>query len=74
MPVPDESWERRAMHAMKAYLPPLARLSMSGLFIWDGFLQLRDPSGTAKYYANVHIPIPDVAGCGFTKSSTTAIA
>ena len=32
MPVPDESWERRAMHAMKAYLPPLARLLMSGLF------------------------------------------
>ena len=49
------------MHAMKAYLPPLARLLMSGLFIWDGFLQLRDPSGTAKYFANVHIPIPDVA-------------
>ena len=27
------------MHAMKAYLPPLARLLMSSLFIWDGFLQ-----------------------------------
>ena len=25
---------------------------MSSLFIWDGFLQLRDPSGTAKYFAN----------------------
>jgi len=48
------------MHAMKAYLPPVARLLMSGLFIWDGVLQLRDPSGTAKYFANVHIPIPDV--------------
>ena len=49
------------MHAMKAYLPPLARLLMSSPFIWDGILQLRDPSGTAKYFANVHIPIPDVA-------------
>ena len=49
------------MHAMKAYLPPLARLLMSGLFIWDGILQLRDPSGTAKYFASVHVPIPDVA-------------
>jgi hypothetical protein len=27
------------MHAMKAYLPPLARLLMSSLFIWDGILQ-----------------------------------
>jgi putative oxidoreductase len=46
------------MQAMKAYLPPLARLLMSSLFIWDGILQLRDPSGTAKYFANVHVPIP----------------
>jgi putative oxidoreductase len=22
---------------------------------------MRDPSGTAKYFANVHVPIPDVA-------------
>ena len=49
------------MQVMKAYLPPLARLLMSSLFIWDGILQLRDPSGTAKYFANVHVPIPDVA-------------
>ena len=49
------------MHAMKAYLPPLARLLMSSLFIWDGIVQLRDPSGTAKYLAYAHVPIPDVA-------------
>ena len=49
------------MHALKAYLPPLARLLMSSLFIWDGILALRDPSGTAKYFANLHVPIPDVA-------------
>src|SRR5215813_14880895 len=54
-------WERRAVHSMKTYLPPLARLLMSSLFLWDGILQLRDPSGTAKYFANVHVPIPDVA-------------
>src|ERR1700746_1127908 len=60
MPLRGEKLERRAMHAMKAYLLPLARLLMSSLFIWDGILQMRDPSGTAKYFANVHIPIPDV--------------
>jgi len=60
-PFRTRGWERRAMHAMKAYLPPLARFLMSSLFIWDGTLQLRDPTGTAKYFANVHVPIPDVA-------------
>ena len=49
------------MHAISAFLPPLARLLMSSLFIWDGILQLRDPAGTAKYFADAHIPIPDVA-------------
>jgi len=50
-----------ATQTMKAYLPPLARLLMSSLFIWDGILQLRDPGGTAKYFANVHVPIPNVS-------------
>jgi putative oxidoreductase len=49
------------MHAVKTYLPPLARLLMSSLFIWEGILQLRNPGGTAQYFAGVHIPIPDVA-------------
>jgi putative oxidoreductase len=49
------------MSVMKNYLPPLARLLMASLFIWDGFLQLRDPGGTAKYFANVHVPMPNVA-------------
>jgi putative oxidoreductase len=44
------------MHAMKAYLPPLARLLMSSLFIWDGILQLRDPSGTAKRMSPLPAP------------------
>ena len=45
----------------KTYLPPLARLLMSSLFIWDGILQLRDPVGAARYFASVHVPAPDVA-------------
>ena len=49
------------MHTIKTYLPPLARLLMSSLFIWDGILQLRDPGGTAKYFASVHLPAPTVA-------------
>ena len=43
------------------YLLPLARLLMSSLFIWDGLLQLRDPGGTAQYFASVHVPLPDLA-------------
>jgi len=34
---------------------------MSSLFIWDGILQLRDPGGTARYFASVHVPAPDIA-------------
>jgi len=34
---------------------------MSSLFIWDGVAQLRNPSGTAQYFASVHVPAPDVA-------------
>jgi putative oxidoreductase len=33
---------------------------MASLFIWDGILQLRNPAGTAKYFASVHIPLPGV--------------
>jgi putative oxidoreductase len=49
------------MHALKTYLPPLARFLMSSLFIWEGILQLRNPSGTAQYFASVHVPVPDIA-------------
>jgi len=47
--------------ALKAYLPPLARFLMCGLFIWDGVLQLRNPSATADYIASLEIPMPDIA-------------
>ena len=49
------------MSALKTYLPPLARLLMASLFLWDGVLQLRDPPGTEKYFAAVHVPMPGVA-------------
>jgi putative oxidoreductase len=45
----------------KAFLLPLARLLMSSLFVWDGIFQLRNPGGTARYFASVHVPAPDVA-------------
>jgi len=40
----------------KAFLLPLARLLMSSLFVWDGIVQLRNPGGTAQYFAGVHVP------------------
>jgi len=44
-----------------AFLPPLARLLMSSLFVWDGIVQLRNPGGTALYFASLHLPAPLVA-------------
>jgi putative oxidoreductase len=49
------------MDNLKTYLPPLGRLLMSSLFIWDGIGQLRSPSLTAQYFASVHVPLPSVA-------------
>jgi putative oxidoreductase len=34
---------------------------MCGLFIWDGVLQLRDPAGTADYFASLDVPVPQIA-------------
>ena len=52
---------KRAMQHKKLYSLPIARLLMSSLFLWDGVLQLRNPSGTARYFASVHVPFPDIA-------------
>jgi putative oxidoreductase len=49
------------MQNRKAYLLPVARLLMSGLFIWDGILQLRDPGGTTEYFDSLHVPVPELA-------------
>ena len=48
------------MHS-KAFLLLCARLLMSSLFVWDGVVQLRNPGGTARYFASVHVPAPDIA-------------
>ena len=45
----------------KAFLLLFARLLMSSLFVWDGIVQLRNPGGTAQYFAGVHVPAPDIA-------------
>jgi putative oxidoreductase len=49
------------MDMLKSYLPPLGRLLMSSLFIWDGVRQLFSPSVFAQYFASVHVPLPNVA-------------
>jgi putative oxidoreductase len=48
------------MENAKTYLVPLGRLLMSSLFIWAGFGKLMNPTGTAQYFANYHLPLPDV--------------
>ena len=49
------------MDNLKGYLAPLGRLLMSSLFIWAGYHKLINPGGTAQYFANAHVPIPDVS-------------
>ena len=49
------------MDNLKTYLPPLGRLLMSILFVWDGIRQLLSPSVFAQYFASVHVPLPNVA-------------
>ena len=49
------------MDNLKTYFPPLGRLLMSSLFIWDGVRQLLSPSVFAQYFASVHVPLPNVA-------------
>jgi putative oxidoreductase len=46
---------------MQTYPVPLGRLLMSSVFIWDGIFGLRNPESVAKYYAGVHVPLPDVS-------------
>ena len=44
-----------------ALLLLVARVLMSSLFVWDGVGQLRNPRGTAQYFASVHVPAPAIA-------------
>jgi putative oxidoreductase len=59
--VADQSPATTSIEGSRAYLLLLARLLMSSLFIWDGVVQLRNPGGTAHYFANVHVPDPNIA-------------
>jgi putative oxidoreductase len=45
----------------KALLPPVARLLMSSLFIWDGIAMLQNPDGTAQHFASLNVPAPNIA-------------
>ena len=49
------------MHSITAFLPLFGRILLSAIFIVDGILQLSDPGGTARYFAKVHVPVPDFA-------------
>ena len=48
------------MDNLKPYLAPLGRLLMSSVFLWSGIHKLRNPGGTAQFFANAHIPAPEV--------------
>jgi putative oxidoreductase len=49
------------MHAIRNYFLLTGRFLMSSLFVWEGFVQLRDPAAAAKYFASVNVPMPDLA-------------
>src|ERR1700761_2983507 len=48
------------MEKAKTYLVALRPVLLSSLFIWAGWGKLMNPSGTAQYFANYHLPAPDV--------------
>ena len=52
---------RTTTPAINACLTVLARALMSGLFIWDGVIQLRAPARTATYIASLNIPMPSIS-------------
>jgi len=43
------------------YLLALGRVLMSGLFIWGGYTKLMAPSATMQYFAQVGVPLPELA-------------
>jgi len=45
---------------LRAYLPPLGRLLLSGLFVWSGFGKLMNAAVTTQYFASHGIPAPDL--------------
>jgi putative oxidoreductase len=61
MPVTTHPTTSTITHAIRDYLPTLARVLMCSLFLWDGVQQLRDPAGTVQYFTSLHMPVPNVA-------------
>lgn len=51
----------RAVHRSKHFALAVGRVLLSSVFIWQGIRQLADPSASAKYFASVRIPFPDIA-------------
>jgi len=48
------------MHAVRNCMLAVGRLLMSSLFIWEGFVQLRNPVAATKYFASVNVPMPEL--------------
>jgi putative oxidoreductase len=48
---------------LRSYAVPLGRLLLASLFIWAGYNKLFGfgPAGTAGYFANNGVPLPEVA-------------
>jgi putative oxidoreductase len=49
------------VHTNKNYALAFGRVLLSSAFVWEGILQLVDPGASAKYFASVHVPYPDIA-------------
>jgi putative oxidoreductase len=56
-----EESEGTVVDTIKTYLPPLGRVLLCSLFVWEGVQQLLSPGGTAHYFATLNIPMPEVA-------------
>jgi putative oxidoreductase len=49
------------IETLRSWLLAFGRSLLSFVFIWDGIVQLLHPSATAHYFADVHVPAPQVA-------------
>jgi putative oxidoreductase len=45
----------------RSWLLAIGRCLMSLLFIWDGIVQLLHPDATVQYFAQAHVPAPQLA-------------
>jgi len=49
------------MNRVNAFLPPIARVLLSSLFVWAGFAKLMHPAEAAQYFADNGVPAPGLA-------------